>query len=130
MAEALGKRSSLTRVQRILQRYWIALDEVIRVDRLVLFGSYARGTPHRDSDIDVAIISRDFTGRPFDDADRIMKTRWDIDLRIEPHLFRPEDYHLDNPLAAEVIEKGIPIRRPALPRRKRPRPQSRVAASR
>ncbi|MGH9198784.1 MAG: nucleotidyltransferase domain-containing protein [Acidimicrobiia bacterium] len=36
----------------------------IRVEAVVLFGSYASGTPHQDSDIDLAVISPDFEDVP------------------------------------------------------------------
>lgn len=131
MVETLRKRSSLTEVRRILQRYWKALDEIIRVDRMLLFGSYVRGEAHRDSDIDVAILSRDFSGFRFEDSGRILRATIATDLRLEPHPFRPEDYHRDNPLAEEIIETGIPIprpgasRKPASRRRRFPSPNRR-----
>lgn len=38
------------------------LDLGVVVDRVMLFGSYAKGTPREDSDIDLLVISRDFEG--------------------------------------------------------------------
>lgn len=35
----------------------------IKVDKIVLFGSYIKGNYKKDSDIDIAIISRDFDGK-------------------------------------------------------------------
>jgi len=35
----------------------------IKVDRLILYGSYANGTPRPDSDIDVAVISSSFNNK-------------------------------------------------------------------
>lgn len=35
----------------------------IKVSRLILYGSYARGNPKPYSDIDVAVISPDFNGK-------------------------------------------------------------------
>jgi predicted nucleotidyltransferase len=113
MAEKIRRRSSLKEVRAILRRYWKALDEIICVDRMILFGSYARGDAHRDSDIDVVVVSRDFVGFRFEDSRTIMRSTIATDLRIEPHPFRPEDYHRDNPLAEGIIDTGIPIRRPA-----------------
>lgn len=112
MAETIRERASLTEVRSVLRRYWRALEELIRVDRLVLFGSHARGNPHHDSDIDVAVISGDLSGDDLKDARRLLSSRLKTDLRIEPHFFRPEDFHLDNPLAAEIIETGLTIPRP------------------
>ena len=38
------------------------LDLGVVVDRVILFGSYAKGTPREDSDIDLLVVSRDFEG--------------------------------------------------------------------
>ena len=35
----------------------------IKTDRLILFGSYARKTQTKDSDIDIAVVSRDFENK-------------------------------------------------------------------
>jgi predicted nucleotidyltransferase len=40
------------------------LKKGIRIEAVVLFGSYARGTAYEDSDIDLAVISPDFEGMP------------------------------------------------------------------
>ena len=36
------------------------LDLGIRVERVILFGSFAKGKPKKDSDIDLIVISNDF----------------------------------------------------------------------
>ncbi|MBI4330127.1 MAG: nucleotidyltransferase domain-containing protein [Chloroflexi bacterium] len=42
----------------------------IRADRIVVFGSFARGRQRRDSDIDVLVVSRDFRNKSiFDRAE-------------------------------------------------------------
>ena len=41
-------------------RFIKALQQRIRVERALLFGSYAYGQPHEGSDIDLAIVSPDF----------------------------------------------------------------------
>jgi predicted nucleotidyltransferase len=37
----------------------------ISVDKIVIYGSYARGVVKAESDIDVMVISRDFRGKDF-----------------------------------------------------------------
>lgn len=45
----------------ILNDFRIALERAgVSVEKLVLFGSYATGNYHDDSDIDVAVVSRYF----------------------------------------------------------------------
>jgi len=74
-----------------------------------LFGSYVRGKPGADSDIDVAVVSNDLSGDAIEDGLRLMRCRRDIDLRIEPHPFRPEDFTPDNPWVAEIMRTGVRI---------------------
>jgi uncharacterized protein len=79
----------------------------IGIDQVYLFGSYSKGTATIDSDIDVAIISSDFLGDRFEDRNKIVPLRRKIDRRLEPMPFRPEDFHIYNPLAIEIIRNGI-----------------------
>jgi len=81
----------------------------ITVERAILFGSLARGGFRPGSDIDLAIISKDFVGIRFYDRGRLVPFRRDIDVRIEPIPFRPEDFTKADPLAAEVMATGEEI---------------------
>jgi predicted nucleotidyltransferase len=52
-------------VDPILRRFRAALDEIYgeRIERVVLFGSRARGDAHEDSDYDVAVFLNDISDR-------------------------------------------------------------------
>lgn len=93
----------------IVAKYADTVNKEIKVDKIILYGSYSKGNPHKDSDIDVAVISPDFTGDKIEDRLRLMKYRWNIDLRIEPMPFKPEDFVPDDPFVREIIETGIEI---------------------
>lgn len=56
----------------ILRRFRVALDGVYgdRIERVVLFGSRARGDAHTDSDYDVAVFLRGLADR-WQEVDRI-----------------------------------------------------------
>jgi predicted nucleotidyltransferase len=56
----------------------------IKPEKTYIFGSYAKGTENRFSDIDVAIVSQDLTDDRFNERIRLMKIAFDIDRRIEP----------------------------------------------
>jgi predicted nucleotidyltransferase len=49
-----------TEIKRLVAEYVKALEPTIHVNRVILYGSYARGRPDEWSDIDLAIISQDF----------------------------------------------------------------------
>lgn len=41
---------------RVIRRYAREVAERFRPDKIILFGSYAYGTPHEDSDVDILVI--------------------------------------------------------------------------
>ncbi len=87
----------------------IVKDANIRVERAILFGSYARGNAGEWSDIDIAIVSPDFSGIRFYDSKRLIPFLLKIDTRIELHPFRPEDFTEDNDFVREIIKNGVEV---------------------
>ncbi len=50
-------------IKEIIDNYKTELIKLgITPSRIILFGSYAKGTPREDSDIDLIVISNDFSG--------------------------------------------------------------------
>ena len=91
-----------------VQRFLTKLEEEgIRVEFAYLFGSYARCTENKWSDIDVAIISSDLTDDRFKERIRLTKIAQCIDSRIEPVPFRPDTFVQEDPLVWEIKRKGI-----------------------
>ena len=73
-----------------------------------LFGSYAKGLEKESSDVDVALVfdqMEDF----FKTQLELRKLRRKVDLRIEPHPLKSEDFNNHNPFAKEIKETGILI---------------------
>jgi uncharacterized protein len=103
-----GKHAAAN-IKQIAKRYANALQNEIGITTLYLYGSYANGTNHKDSDIDIAVISDQFSGDVVDDMLKLMRLRRNIDFRIEPHPFLPEDFTPANPIANEIIQTGIRI---------------------
>ncbi len=97
-------------IMEIVKKYVEKICENYKVYAIILFGSYAKGTEHKDSDIDIAIITDDIEKDIFDEELNLMKLRRNIDTRIEPHLIRIEDYKkAETPFIQEVIETGIKV---------------------
>jgi uncharacterized protein len=78
----------------------------IHIQEAYIFGSYARGNPKEESDIDIALISTVFTGDRFEDRRKIVPLRRKIDNRIEPIPFRPEDFLKGGNLIDEIKKTG------------------------
>lgn len=93
---------------KIAKRYVKRISRKYQIEYAILFGSFAKGTNHADSDIDIAIIFRS-ADDIIDLQIELMKMRSDDDLLIEPHPFNKSDFNLSNPVVAEIIRNGIEI---------------------
>ena len=101
---------NIDKIKNIINRYIeIVKQNKIVVDKIYLFGSFARGTATENSDIDIAIISKNFKGDRFDDRRLLVPLRRNIDRRLEPIPFRPDDFHEYHPLAVEILRNGIEL---------------------
>ena len=49
------------RIKKAIQFYKKDLEKRIRIEKIILFGSYAKGKFMKDSDIDLIVLSRDFS---------------------------------------------------------------------
>ena len=58
---------------------------------LILFGSWARGEPLRESDVDVLIVAEGFRGKPFYEREELVLRLHDGRLPIEPWCYTPEE---------------------------------------
>jgi predicted nucleotidyltransferase len=73
----------------------VAENFPMSVDQCWLFGSYAKGTAHKDSDIDVALVVNqlDKNYSILNTEPLLWKLKRQIDFRIEPHVIaRDTDY--------------------------------------
>lgn len=73
--------------------------------QVFLFGSYANGTNHEESDIDIAVIFKEYDNM-LDIQLEMMRLRRKIDSRIEPHPFRGKDFNMTNPIVYEILKHG------------------------
>ena len=98
------------KVKNTIDRYLQALArDNIPIKEAMLFGSYAKGNYQEWSDIDIALVSEIFAGNRIDDKDKIRKITLSISSEIEVIPFSPKDFHLQNPLAKEIITTGIKL---------------------
>lgn len=51
------KKNQLNLIRKKLKKYIKVLTRTLEVDTIILFGSYVKGTAHKFSDIDIALIS-------------------------------------------------------------------------
>lgn len=94
---------------KIANQYIDTISNKYDIIQAFMFGSFAKGTNHEDSDIDIAIVVKDVTDI-IDAQIDMMKLRRKVDLRIEPHPFTIKDFNNENPVVNEILKSGIQIR--------------------
>ena len=93
----------------IINHFLEMIGKVITIDQAYLFGSYAKGTSNDNSDIDIAVVSKDFEGIRFYDRKKLAKYLIKANFYIELHPFKSEDFTADDPLVAEILKTGLRI---------------------
>ncbi len=96
-------------IEGIIHRFIALVQKERRILKVFLYGSHAKGIAGEWSDIDLAVVSPDFSEDLFEERIRLMKLSLGIDKRIEPSPFRPEDFNENNPLVNEINKSGIEI---------------------
>jgi predicted nucleotidyltransferase len=83
---------------RVIKKYLRTVSQRgIPVTAGVLFGSYAKGKPHKWSDIDLLVISSHFDrNRDRRDIDLLWHVAAEVDSRIEPVAVGEKQYKEDN----------------------------------
>lgn len=94
-----------------LERYLALVRQHMRIDKAILFGSYAYGQPHEFSD--VVIVSRDFCNVPYvRRLERLSLLAWKSKAGdIEALGYTPKEFEQasDLSLLGEVRERGTVI---------------------
>jgi len=96
---------TIKKFQKVLEEQGIA------VTKIILYGSRATGKAHKDSDIDVAIVSPDFGKNRFREGVKLFRLAYKIDPRIEPVPISSDSYNKDTwlPLIYEIKKNGIEL---------------------
>jgi len=105
----MDKNQALNIVKKFVKRL---REEGISVDRVILYGSYAAGKERRDSDIDVAIVSRDFGKDRVEEGMVLYRIAGKVDSRLEPVPISVEAFENDTwlPLIYEIKVKGLELK--------------------
>lgn len=80
-------------VRKLVEKYANLVVNNMVVNKIILYGSYARGDYRKDSDIDVAVVVPRSTVSKniLDDMSKLFKLRRDISTDIEPVLLIDEE---------------------------------------
>ena len=107
LLKALYMVARTENIKNDVNRFINELRKKYRVYAAYIYGSYSKGDANVWSDIDVAVVSPDFSDDLFDERLELMRIAAFIDDRIEPHPFKVEDFESSNPLVSEIQKYGI-----------------------
>ena len=91
-----------------ITNYVTDVKNAMPIDRVFLFGSYAKGTATEQSDIDVCFFSHYFENLlPIDIMTQLFRlTRKYKGIDIEPRGFPTSELENDNPFVKEILRTG------------------------
>lgn len=88
----------------------ILLEKGFNDAKVLLFGSWAKNKVHADSDIDVCVISKNFSGNRFDDMVKMNILANQVNSLIEVAPMTPEEFDDKySTLAHEVKKWGVAV---------------------
>jgi predicted nucleotidyltransferase len=104
----LTQKSAIERVRLFARQI---SESGLPLKRVVLFGSYAKNTQHKWSDIDVALVADNFNGAGFYDIALFGKTLIKKPFRsIQPKTYNTKQFTSEkDPFVDEILRTGIEI---------------------
>lgn len=104
----MGGNDAVDEIEKFVKR----VKEVIRIEKVIVFGSRARGDYLADSDVDLIIVSRDFEGVPFYERMDKLILLWESPLDIDVLCYTPEEFKMKREeicIVKEAVEGGMVI---------------------
>ena len=99
----MDKENAIKLSTRYLKR---VRDNDIEFSEAWLFGSYAKGYQHENSDIDIAIVLKNKDKITFDIEVKLMVLRAGEETLIEPHAFTKADFDINSPIINQIVNNG------------------------
>jgi len=104
----MGGNEAVYEIEKFVKR----VKEVIRVEKVIVFGSRARGDYLADSDVDLIMVSRDFEGVPFYERMDKLILLWESPLDLEVLCYTPEEFKMKQEeicIVRQAVEEGVVI---------------------
>jgi len=96
----------------IAQQYIADVKKAMPIDKVYLYGSYAKGMQQKNSDVDICFFSQAFESRRNLDVLTelfYLKIKYDKEIIIEPYAFPVSELYNDNPFVKEILRTGREI---------------------
>ncbi|MBI3027508.1 nucleotidyltransferase domain-containing protein [Candidatus Woesearchaeota archaeon] len=103
----MGKRTD-----KKIESFAETIKNKFDIDKLIFFGSRAKGTYKKGSDYDFILVSKDFRGIKFTDRTSKIYPYWKYKDSIEPLCYTPKEFNKlkkQITIVREAVEHGIEI---------------------
>ena len=96
---------------QVIIKYIEEVAKDITIDRVIIFGSYAKNSYNSDSDIDIAIFSEDFEdSKKIEFMSYLLIKTSGLGYDIQPQPFSLEDLRNPEGIVKEIIDTGIELK--------------------
>ncbi|WP_422448840.1 nucleotidyltransferase domain-containing protein [Thermoanaerobacterium sp. DL9XJH110] len=96
----------------MINDYIKKLSNYIKIDRVILFGSYARDEALSSSDVDFLVVSQDFSGMSFIKRLEFLQRLWSYDIGADILGYTPEEIEEMSKkisFVSEILKTGIDV---------------------
>jgi len=99
------------KIMEVIAEYISIISSEIAIEKVFLFGSYAKGAQHQDSDIDIAVYSKDFSSETrIEDMTYLLGKTRGLDFDIQPFPFGADDYEDPMGIIEEILRTGVELK--------------------
>ncbi len=100
---------TITEAVRLIQGF--TDSKGVSLEKVVVFGSYAQGRYDEESDLDIAIITKDFEGKDIFERTRMLQgLMWtlikELKLPLDIVFFSSAEWHNSSTLFVELVKNG------------------------
>lgn len=95
-----------------LHEFKESLSKAIPIEKMIFFGSRAKGRGHRDSDIDLVVVSKKFEGKRFRDRSLGFYKHWNLDYPVDFLCYTPQEFNKRSSqvtILREAVKEGIEV---------------------
>ena len=110
----MAKKIPLEKIKKNVKEYVQLLKtDGFVIEKVILYGSYAKGTYHKNSDIDICLISKKFGKDPHREGKYLFRKLWQLkNANLEPVGYSPKDFYKkdSSPLINEIQKSGTELK--------------------
>jgi len=104
----MDKRTAIKNIKIFVEK----LERDFKIEKIIFFGSRARGKHKEESDIDLIIVSPDFKGMNFFERVSKMYEYWDLEMPVDFICYTNEEFnHLKKRISIvrDAVEEGVVV---------------------